>query len=209
MEGADYRQLVGGYIFHNFSNRGVKVYTEVHVGTTIIGKDRQVDLLVLCEGNPIPMVIEAKWQLVSGTADEKIPYALQDLAALRVPSCLAYAGPGFSRGVLNLLRGSKLGAYCYPNPENMKRGAVSRRDKGPSGRFQTWELDHALALTFGWWDVLIGDKAAFGADDLSAAKRIVAPPTPESARPENRRTLKRADGTMPELPLPAVKKEPA
>ena len=43
--------------------------------------------------------IECKFQDSEGTVDEKIPYALDDLQALPMAGCIAYAGTGFSEGV--------------------------------------------------------------------------------------------------------------
>ena len=88
---------------------------------------------------------------------EKIPYSLQDLKAMRMPSALVYAGVGFSEGVLHLLQSSEMAAYCLPD-ESQK--PVNRRS-GDSIDTGTWQLDHVLAMAFGWWDILIGGKTAF------------------------------------------------
>ena len=85
--------------------------------------------------------VSAKGSL--GTVDEKIPYALQDLEALWVPGCLAYAGKGWSRGVLHTLEGSRLAAYCLPDKDSLARGKHTR------------ELDHMIAAIFGLWDVVL------------------------------------------------------
>jgi len=60
--------------------------------------------------------------------------------------CIAYAGGGFSEGVLHMLRAAPRAAYCLPAAE----------DGDLFG--ETWELDHLLAAHFGWWDVLTGGK---------------------------------------------------
>ena len=78
--------------------------------------------------------------------DEKIPYALDDLRALPMAGCIAYAGTGFSEGVRYMLEASPHAAYCLPLPEQ----ADSTTD--------TRELDHLLATYFGWWDVLVGNR---------------------------------------------------
>ena len=154
MKGHDYKQLIARYVLSAYGSRGVEVYDEVSLGTSIIGKQRRVDLLVLCPASQRACVVECKYQDSSGTTDEKIPYALQDLAALRVPGVIVYAGSGFSQGVLHLLQSSELAAYCLP-PEDLqptpRRGGTI--DSG------TWQLDHVLALSFGWWDVITAGKA--------------------------------------------------
>jgi hypothetical protein len=130
------------------------VFEEVNAGTSIIGKQRRVDLLIVLPGQRQAMALECKYQDTSGTADEKIPYSLQDLAALRMPSVLAYAGTGFSEGVLHLLQSSEMAAYCLPD-DTLK--PIPRKG-GDSIDTGTWQLDHALAMAFGWWDELVAGK---------------------------------------------------
>lgn len=119
------------------------VYTEVSLGKTIIGKNRRIDVFVLREADQRALAIECKFQNVSGTADEKIPYALQDLEALWIPGCLAYGGDGWSDGVLHTLRGSKRAVYCHPAAPLFGRSEETR------------ELDHVVASVFGLWDVVL------------------------------------------------------
>ena len=153
MNGHEYKKLVAQYLVKGYSARGIRVYDEVNVGTSIIGKQRRIDLLVVEHERRLALAVECKYQDSQGTADEKIPYTLQDLAALRMPACVVYAGVGFSEGVLHLLQSSEFAAYCLPDAELVP---ISRR-KGElnSG---TWQLDHILAVTFGWWDILVDDK---------------------------------------------------
>jgi hypothetical protein len=155
MTGTEYRQLVARYIVSMFAERGVQVYEEVGAGTSIIGKQRRLDLLVFEKNRNLTMAVECKYQDSAGTVDEKIPYALEDIAQLPFPGVIVYAGRGFSDGVLHLLQSSAHAAYCLPD-ESLLR--VSRR-LGASMDSGTWQLDHALAMRFGWWDVLIGNKS--------------------------------------------------
>lgn len=143
MTGHDYRDLIAAYIHHQYGDQGLVVYREVNLGKTVIGKDRQIDVFVHRPRDQQTIAIECKYQDVPGTADEKIPYALQDLAALWVPGCLAYAGQGWSRGVLHQLEGSRLAAHCLPDRSALARGKATR------------ELDYILAATFGLWDQLL------------------------------------------------------
>lgn len=150
MTGNEYRKRIASYLVSAYWDRGIQVFEEVNVGTSIIGKQRRVDLFVLLPAERKALALECKYQDTSGTADEKIPYSLQDLAALRMPSVLAYAGAGFSEGVLHLLQSSELAAYCLPDDalRPLSRKAGDSIDTG------TWQLDHVLAMTFGWWDIL-------------------------------------------------------
>ena len=154
MTGHEYRKRVASYIVSAYWDRGIQVFEEVNVGTSIIGKQRRVDLFVLQPTERKAFAIECKYQDVSGTADEKIPYTLQDLAALRMPAAVAYAGAGFSEGVLHLLQASELAAYCLPDDSLKPLG----RKVGESIDCGTWQLDHILAMTFGWWDIFVAGR---------------------------------------------------
>ncbi len=149
LTGNAYANLIAAYITRNYAARGVAVYREVSIGKSVIGKNRRVDVLVVEPATHRALAIECKYQQSHGTADEKIPYTLQDLAALRLPGCVAYAGEGFSDGVLHMLRGSEVAAYCLPRAPALEPDPATR------------ELDHVLALEFRWWDVLVQGRASF------------------------------------------------
>ena len=144
MTGADYANLIASYVSNRFGSRGLKVYREIRVGKSIIGKNRCID--VFCVRDAEAFAVECKFQDSPGTVDEKIPYALDDLQALPMAGCIAYAGSGFSEGVLHMLRAAPRAAYCFPHQGQIVPSA------------ETWELDHLLAAHFGWWDVLVGTK---------------------------------------------------
>ena len=146
MTGTEYANRVAVYVARRFSARGLKVYREIKVGKSIIGKNRCIDVFCVSETTNKAFAIECKFQDSEGTVDEKIPYALDDLEAMPMPGCIAYAGKGFSAGVLHMLRASTHAAYCLPAPDQTEISA------------DTKELDHLLAMHFGWWDVLVGKK---------------------------------------------------
>jgi hypothetical protein len=146
MSGAEYANLIAGYVARRFDARGVKVYREIKVGKSIIGKNRCIDVFCLSEKAGTAFAIECKFQDSEGTVDEKIPYSLDDLQAMPMAGCIAYAGKGFSSGVLHMLRASTRAAYCLPVPNQTDATAETR------------ELDHLLAMHFGWWDVFVGKK---------------------------------------------------
>ena len=179
MTGHEYRDLVAEYVFRHFSGAGagagagadadagagagLDIYTEVHLGKTIIGKDRKVDVFVVARDRNQALAIECKYQGAQGTTDEKIPYALQDLAAMRVASILVYAGEGWSRGILHTLEASPLAAYCLPVRPGLERHRGTR------------ELDHVVAATFGLWDRIIPARRRFQ-PPLTLHPPSVAPP---------------------------------
>ena len=154
MTGAEYADRVAAYIATRFGPRGLKVYREVRVGKTIIGKDRSVDIFCVSEEGQKAFAIECKFQDSQGSVDEKIPYALEDVRSLAMSGCVAYGGSGFSPGVLHMLAASPHAAYCMP--ENGQ--AMSTSD--------TRELDHVLAVHFGWWDVIVEKRAPVASDRL-------------------------------------------
>jgi hypothetical protein len=144
--GADYANLVAAYLARRFGPRGLKVYREIRVGKSIIGKNRCIDVFCVSDADGKAFAVECKFQDSPGTVDEKIPYALDDLAALPMAGCVAYAGKGFSEGVLHMLGAAPRAAYCLPV------------DGQIDSTTETRELDHMLATHFGWWDVLVGGK---------------------------------------------------
>jgi len=146
VSGADYANLVAAYLSKRFGPRGLKVYREIRVGKSIIGKNRCIDVFCVREADSQAFAIECKFQDSPGTVDEKIPYALDDLAALPMAGCIAYAGKGFSEGVLHMLGAAPRAAYCLP------------ADGQTESTNETRELDHMLATHFGWWDVLVGNR---------------------------------------------------
>ena len=145
MTGPQYASLIASYLSRRFGARGLKVYREVQIGKSIIGKDRCVDVFLVSDGGKA-FAIECKFQDSQGTTDEKIPYALEDLRALPMTGCIAYAGQGFSDGILHMLRAAPDAAYCLPTPDLIDATG------------DTKELDQILAAYFGWWDVLVGNR---------------------------------------------------
>ena len=65
------------------------------MGKTIIGKNRRIDIFCVAEDSQKAFAIECKFQDSQGTVDEKIPYAVDDLRALPMAGCIAYAGQGW------------------------------------------------------------------------------------------------------------------
>lgn len=149
LTGTQYANLIASYVVHNFGHRGITVYREVYLGKTIIGKNRRLDILIVEEQTRVAMGIECKYQEVLGTADEKIPYALEDMEQIGMPVCLAYAGKGWSGGILHMLRASPLAAFCEPDQETLAPSDTTR------------ELDASLARTFKWWDLVVRGKAPY------------------------------------------------
>ena len=179
MTGNEYKKAIGRYIATAYAERGLQVYDEVALGTTIIGKQRRIDLFVLGP-NKDALGVECKFQDSSGTADEKIPYALRDMSTARVPGVIVYAGSGFSTGVLHLLQGSELAAYCLPGET---QHAPNPKRSGPldSG---TWQLDHVLAQRFKFWDLVLRAKPAIPAALLNTQQDAATSDEPQKRPPK-------------------------
>jgi hypothetical protein len=159
--GGAYADLVAAYLARRFAGRALKVYREISVGKTIIGKNRRIDVFCVCEASNKAFAIECKYQESEGTVDEKVPYALDDLQALPMAGCIAYAGRGFSAGVQHMLEASPHAAYCLPSHGQTECTSETR------------ELDHLLATHFGWWDVLVANKMPVNPD--ASGPRAQAP----------------------------------
>jgi hypothetical protein len=151
-----------------FGDRGLKVYREVRIGKSIIGKNRCIDVFCVAERDNKAFAIECKFQESVGTVDEKIPYAIDDLRALPMAGCIAYAGRGFSEGVLHMLRASPHAAYCLPASAQTQSTADTR------------ELDHLLAMHFGWWDVLVAGRRPVSVLDTAPDPRAQRDQKPEA-----------------------------
>ena len=82
---------------------GLDYRRKMVVGKTIYGRDREVDVLFRDARNGNRVAVEAKYQRVTGTADEKLPYAVLNLATLPLPGVIVYGGGGFHPGALNWL----------------------------------------------------------------------------------------------------------
>jgi hypothetical protein len=198
LSGKEYADLVASYILKNFGARGLTVYREVSMGKTIIGKNRHVDILVLREATSTVLAIECKYQDTLGTVDEKIPYAIQDMQAMGVPVCLAYAGAGFSSGILHMLAACPIAAQCLP-------GAALEPSR------ETREMDIALAMAFSFWDLVVAHKKPFAlpAAVAEAPPPIQPPPAlPAAAPPPLALPASPAVVPVASGPLFAVRRDP-
>jgi hypothetical protein len=82
---------------------GLDVRRKLTVGKTIYGRDREVDVLFRHAQSGNRLAVEAKYQRVKGTADEKLPYAVLNQQTLPLPSVIVYGGGGFHLGALHWL----------------------------------------------------------------------------------------------------------
>lgn len=133
MTGNEYRSAVAAYLATEYQPRGLMVHEEVPFGRTVLGKGRRVDILAVSGSHMV--AIETKYQESSGTAEEKIPHALDDAAKMDIVCGVVYGGNGWSAGVRDLLR--RRAYHCDP----------------VSGK--TGDLDYFIAVSFGWPEVIL------------------------------------------------------
>ena len=102
--GLDTLELAGGDFERLIALIGVQLgldyQRKLTVGKTIYGKDREVDVLFRDGRTGMRLAVEAKYQRVAGTVDEKLPYAVLNLETLPLPGVIVYGGGGFSPGAL-------------------------------------------------------------------------------------------------------------
>ena len=75
---------------------GLRVGSQVRVGRRLWGAERRIDLVLRDTGSGRSLGIECKYQGVGGSAEEKIPATIQDIAAWPIPGIVVFAGQGFS-----------------------------------------------------------------------------------------------------------------
>ena len=75
---------------------GLQVRRQVRVGKRIWGADRYIDLAITEKQSRHSLGIECKYQGGSGSAEEKIPTTITDLAAWPIPGIVVIYGQGFS-----------------------------------------------------------------------------------------------------------------
>ena len=75
---------------------GLRVGNQIKVGRRLWGAERRIDLVLRHADNGRSLGIECKYQGVGGSAEEKIPATIQDIAAWPIPGIVVFAGQGFS-----------------------------------------------------------------------------------------------------------------
>jgi len=82
---------------------GLKARIEVHVARRIWGANRKIDVVLTHEPSRKTLGIECKFQTEKGTAEEKIPSTIQDIAAWPIPGIVVFAGEGFTENMKSFL----------------------------------------------------------------------------------------------------------
>jgi hypothetical protein len=82
---------------------GLEVRRQVRVGRRIWGAERIIDVIVRERHSGRRLGIECKAQHSSGTAEEKIPAVISDIAAWPIDGVVVIAGEGFSGNMKSYL----------------------------------------------------------------------------------------------------------
>lgn len=82
---------------------GLKADTEVKAARRLWGQRRFIDVVITDEKTSIRLGVECKFQSSSGTAEEKIPATIQDIAHWPIPGIVVIDGEGFSSNMQGYL----------------------------------------------------------------------------------------------------------
>jgi hypothetical protein len=78
---------------------GLEATEQVRVARRIWGAKRHIDVVLTHPQTRKTLGIECKFQSVGGTAEEKIPSTIQDIAAWPIPGIVVFAGSGFTENM--------------------------------------------------------------------------------------------------------------
>ncbi len=82
---------------------GLETRIEVPVGRRIWGSRRRIDLVLTHPASRRALGLECKFQDKTGSADEKIPATILDIAAWPIPGLVIFDGRGFSENMRSYL----------------------------------------------------------------------------------------------------------
>jgi hypothetical protein len=76
---------------------------QFRVARRLWGAERKIDVVLRNPANGKTLGVECKYQAVGGTAEEKIPTTIQDIAAWPIDGIVVFAGPGFTTNMKSYL----------------------------------------------------------------------------------------------------------
>jgi hypothetical protein len=82
---------------------GLQVRTQVRVARRIWGAVRRIDVVLTHVETRRTLGLECKFQREKGTAEEKIPSTIQDIAAWPIRGLVVFAGEGFTPNMRSFL----------------------------------------------------------------------------------------------------------
>jgi hypothetical protein len=81
----------------------LRVRTQVRVGRRIWGAVRRIDVVLTHTETRRTLGLECKFQRELGTAEEKIPSTIQDIAAWPIRGLVVFSGDGFTPNMRSFL----------------------------------------------------------------------------------------------------------
>jgi hypothetical protein len=81
-------------------NLGLDVRVEVRVGRRLWGAIRNIDVVLTRSETGQTLGVECKYQGGGGSAEEKVPATIQDIAAWPIPGLVVFGGSGFSPNMI-------------------------------------------------------------------------------------------------------------
>lgn len=81
-------------------NLGLDVRVEVRVGRRLWGAVRNIDVVLTRSETGQTLGVECKYQGGGGSAEEKVPATIQDIAAWPIPGLVVFGGSGFSPNMI-------------------------------------------------------------------------------------------------------------
>ncbi len=82
---------------------GLQAREQFKCGRRIWGAERYIDVVLTEPTTRRRLGVECKYQRVSGSAEEKIPAIIQDIAAWPIPGIVVFGGEGFSTNIRSFL----------------------------------------------------------------------------------------------------------
>ena len=82
---------------------GLKAEMEVKAARRLWGQRRYIDVVITDEKTGKRLGVECKYQATAGTAEEKIPATIQDIAHWPIPGIVVIDGTGFSANMQGYL----------------------------------------------------------------------------------------------------------
>ncbi|HEX6273474.1 MAG TPA: PD-(D/E)XK nuclease superfamily protein [Polyangiaceae bacterium] len=82
---------------------GLLAREQYQCGRRIWGAVRMIDVILTDPASRRRLGVECKFQGTQGSAEEKIPAIIQDIAAWPIPGLVVFSGPGFSANIKSFL----------------------------------------------------------------------------------------------------------
>jgi hypothetical protein len=82
---------------------GLTAREQYQCGRRIWGAVRMIDVVLTDPASRRRLGVECKFQGTQGSAEEKIPAIIQDIAAWPIPGLVVFSGPGFSANIKSFL----------------------------------------------------------------------------------------------------------